>query len=452
MRYNLLNDMLKRKIEKKLLEWKLTPNHNPLVIKGCRQCGKTYSALNFARQNYQSVVYLNFFENKHFKEIFAESSDISRIILELSAFLGNNAQFIAGDTCIILDEIQECPQARTALKFFKIDGRFDIIATGSLLGVSGYREEPVSIPVGYETTLQMFPMDFEEFLWANNVTEEYIKTVTQHIVNVEPLSETMIARMNELLYQYAVVGGMPQVVDYFVHNHLLDNVIQLQRDIVNGYKDDMVKYSSVADKTKIRECFDSIPRQLAKENKKFQFSHVSKGGRASKFQGILKWIEDAGIIQVCHNLSAPELPLAGNAEDSVFKIYMTDIGLLISMLEDGTQYDVLKGRLYTYKGAVIENLIADFLTKAGKKLYYFRKDSGLEVDFVIRWRDECTLLECKASDGNIKSAKTILSHPEKYHVYNAIKLCDKNVGQSNGIITFPLFLGAFLFDKDVVTL
>lgn len=437
--------MLKRKIENQLKKWKSDPNHNPLVIKGCRQCGKTFSALHFANENYESVVYINFYENNLFKEIFSTDNSIDRITMELSAVIGRKNAFLPHQTCIILDEIQEAPAARSCLKFFKLDGRYDVIATGSLLGIAGYKEEPVSIPVGYETVITMFPLDFEEFLWANGVSEDYIKDLVNNLKTLTPLSDSVFNFMHSQMLHYVVVGGMPAVVNAFVEDKLLDVVLQLQRDIINGYRDDMVKYSPKAEKSKIRECFDSIPRQLAKENKKFQYSLIEKGGRASKFTGVIKWIEDAGIIKTCHNLTIPELPLSGNAETDTFKIYMTDIGLLTAMLEDGTQFDILHNRLYTYKGALVENLIADFFTKAGKKLFYFRKDSGLEVDFVIRWENEATLIECKSSDGNIKSAKTILSHPEKYHVGGAIKLCNKNIGQSNGIITLPLFLGAFLF-------
>lgn len=437
--------MLKRKIEKELYRWKSTPDHNPLVIKGCRQCGKTFSALHFANENYESVVYVNFFENNLYKEIFSGDNSIDRITMELSAVPGKRNVFIPHNTCIILDEIQEAPAARAALKFFKIDGRYDIIATGSLLGIAGYKDAPVSIPVGYETVITMYPLDFEEFLWANQISDAYIQNLREHLDRFEPLSESVFSYMHQIMLRYIVVGGMPAVVNSFVSHHQFDEVLQLQRDIINGYRDDMVKYSPKPEKSKIRECFDSIPRQLAKENKKFQYSQVMKGGRASKFAGVIKWIEDAGIIQICHNLSIPELPLAGNVEPDSFKIYMTDIGLLVAMLEEGTQFDILHNRLYTYKGAIIENLIADFFAKAGKKLYYFRKNSGLEIDFVTRWENEATLIECKSSDGNIKSTKTILSHPEKYHVGHAIKLCNRNIGQSNGIITLPLFLGAFLF-------
>ena len=206
----------------------------------------------------------------------------------------------------------------------------------------------------------------------------------------------------------------------------------------------MIKYAEKKDKGRIAECFQSIPKQLSKENKKFQYSVIKKGATAAQYAGSLQWIEDAGIISRCYNLSIPELPLDGNAISDVFKVYMKDTGLLISMLVDGTQFDVLSGSLYGYKGAIFENLIADFLAKMGRKLYYYHKDSGLEIDFVIRWRGKCTLVEVKASTGNTKSAKTILSHPEKYHVDQCIKLGDYNIGSSGQIITLPLYMGFML--------
>ena len=438
--------MLKRKIHEKLVEWKNSLNHNPLVIKGCRQCGKTYSAVHFAKQNYRSVVYVNFYENNMFKEAFSHSLNISEITMYLSSLLSADTQFIEKETCIILDEIQECPNARAALKFFKLDGRYDVIATGSLLGVAGYRDEAISVPVGYETVVTMYPLDFEEFLWANNISDEYIKLLKKHLYEITPLPEVMRLKMREIVLNYTVVGGMPAAVVEFIESKTLNKVLHIQRDIVEGYKDDMLKYAPKNEKSKIRECFDSIPSQLAKENKKFQYSKIEKNGRASKYAGALQWIEDAGIINRCYNLRMPELPFAGNAVNDVFKVYMADIGLLVSMLEEGTQFDILQGALYTYKGAIIENLVADFLTKAGKKLYYFHKDTGLEVDFLIRRDNEAVLLECKATNGNVKSTKTILNHPEKYHVYKAIKLSDSNIGVTGEILTIPIFMGAFLFN------
>ena len=435
--------MLKRKIEQKLTDWKNTPDHKPLIIKGCRQCGKTFSVLDFAKKNYTHVVYLNFFENPDYASVFSGSLEVDHIIMLLSALLGKKAIFEAGKTVLILDEIQDCPDARTALKFFRLDGRFDVIGTGSLLGAKGYGKEPKSIPVGSETVIDMYPLDFEEFLWANEVDKPIIELLKKNLSEEIPVPEALHHRMHQLLLQYAVVGGMPEAVQEFVNTRQMDEVLRIQRDIIRSYEDDMVKYAEKKDKSRIKECFQSIPKQLSKENKKFQYSVVRKGSTASKYEGSLQWIEDAGIITRCYNLSITELPLDGNAEKDVFKVYMKDCGLFVSMLEDGTQYDILQGKLYGYKGAVFENLIADIFTKMGRKLYYFRKDSGLEVDFVIRYKGACTLVEVKASTGNIKSTKTILRHPEKYHVYSAIKLGDYNIGRTDQILTLPLYM-AFL--------
>ena len=435
--------MLKRKIEQQLLNWKNTAGHKPLILKGCRQCGKTFSVLDFAKKNYKHVVYLNFFENPDYASVFAGSLEVDNIIMMLSALLGKNAVFEAGETVLILDEIQDCPDARTALKFFRLDGRFDVIGTGSLLGVKGYGKEPKSIPVGSETVVDMYPLDFEEFLWANGIAEPIIALLKKNLDTETPIPEALHHRMQQLLLQYTVVGGMPEAVQSFVDTKQMDQVLSIQQNIIRSYEDDMVKYADKKDKSRIKECFQSIPRQLSKENKKFQYSVVKKGSTASKYEGSLQWIEDAGIISRCYNLSITELPLDGNAKQDTFKVYMKDCGLFATMLEDGTQYDILQGNLYGYKGAIFENLVADIFAKMGRKLYYFRKDSGLEVDFVIRYKGECTLVEVKASTGNAKSTKTILRHPEKYHVHSAVKLGNYNIGRSGQILTLPLYM-AFL--------
>lgn len=438
--------MLKRKIEQKLIDWKNTENRKPLIIKGCRQCGKTFSVLNFAKKNYKNVVYLNFFENPDYSSVFAGSLEVDTIVMMLSALLGSEATFESENTVLILDEIQECPEARTALKFFRMDGRYDVIGTGSLLGVKGYGKEPKSVPVGSETVIDMYPLDFEEFLWANGIAAPVIDMLRKCLQKETPVPEALHNRMKQLLLQYVVVGGMPEAVQTFVDTKQMNEVLQIQRDIVRSYEDDMVKYAEKKDKSRIKECFQSIPKQLSKENKKFQYSVVKKGSTASKYAGSLQWIEDAGIIVRCYNLSITELPLDGNAEEDIFKVYMRDCGLFVSMLEDGTQYDILQGNLYGYKGAVFENLIADIFGKMGRKLYYFHKDSGLEVDFVIRYKGQCTLVEVKASTGNAKSTRTILSHPEKYHVSQAIKLGDYNVGRTGQLLTLPLYM-AFLLKE-----
>lgn len=436
--------MLKRKIEQALTDWKNTPNHSPLIIKGCRQCGKTYSVRDFAKKNYKHEVYLNFFKNPSYISIFDGSLEIDNLIMMMSALLGPSAVFKPGETVIILDEIQDCPEARTALKFFREDGRFDVIGTGSLLGVKGYGKQPKSIPVGSETVIEMHPLDFEEFLWANGITPQVIDMLKKCFDEEKPVPEALHEKMRQLILQYTVVGGMPEVVDTFVKTKQMNSVLALQRDIVRSYEDDMVKYTDDKDKPLIKECFQSIPKQLSKENKKFQYSVVKKGGTASKFQGSIQWIEDAGIIARCYNLDLPELPLDGNAIDDIFKVYMQDTGLFVSTLEDGTQFDILQGNLYGYKGAIFENLMADIFTKMGRKLYYYHKDSGLEIDFVIRYKSGATLIEVKATTGNTKSTKTILAHPEKYHVAGAIKLGDYNVGRNEKMLTIPIYMGFLL--------
>ena len=437
--------MLQRKIERTLIKWKNTPNHKPLIIKGCRQCGKTFSVNAFAKEYYTHVVYINFFEHPDYKLAFEGSKQIDSIVMNLTALIPNS-RFVSGQTCIILDEIQECSAARTALKFFKIDGRYDVIATGSLLGVCGYKGDETdynSIPVGYEQHIEMFPLDFEEFLWANGINQEIIELLTKSLQERTPIPPAIHQRMRQLILEYTIVGGMPEVVNRFIATHNMSDVLEEQHSIITGYKEDMVKYAANEDKVRLRAAFDSIPRQLSKENKKFQFSVIKKGARAKEYITGIQWLEDAGIIIRCRNLSITELPIEGNAIEDSFKVYMRDTGLFVSMLEEGTQFDILQGRLYGYKGAIFENLIADIFTKMGRKLYYYRKDSGLEIDFVIRYHSECVLVEVKASTGNTKSTKTILQHPDKYHVYQAIKLGDYNIGEKDGILTLPVYM-AFL--------
>lgn len=439
--------MLKRKIEYILKAWKEETGHKPLVIKGCRQCGKTFSVRKFAQENYEYMVYLNFIENPNCILAFEGSKVVDDITMNITAMMPN-VVFEEGKTCLVLDEVQDCPAARSALKFFQIDGRYDVIATGSLLGVRGYgdKNDYSSIPVGYETHLNMYPLDFEEFLWACGITPEIISRIKTCLDTEQPVPEALHQRFRQLLLQYAVVGGMPDIVNLFTESHDIGKVLAGQRSIVDSYEEDMVKYAPNRDKSRIRECFESIPRQLGKDNKKFQYSLIQKGAKASQYAGCIQWIEDAGIVCRCRNLNITELPLDGNAMEEVFKIYMIDTGLFVSMLEDGTQFDILQGKLYGYKGAIFENLIADIFAKMGRKLYYFRKDSGLEVDFVMRYQGECTLVEVKAQSGNVKSSKTILAHPEKYHVNRLVKLGDYNVGRQDKMLVLPLYM-AFLLTQ-----
>lgn len=436
--------MLNRKIYNILTEWKKDPYKKPIIIKGCRQCGKTYAVLEFAKANYEHVLYINFLEDKQAKQVFTDSLNAQHIITGLSALYGSNVQLVPHKTCIIFDEIQQCPDARAALKFLSIDGRFDILCTGSLLGVSGYVSQVSSIPVGYEYIVDMYPLDFEEFLWANGIQEDVMQVLADALAGETPVPLSIHTRLRQLLLQYAVLGGMPEVVADFMKNQDFARCLEIQRRIVRDYGDDVIKYAIQEDKALIKECFQSIPRQLSKENKKFQYSVVLKRGTAAKFRGSLQWLEDAGIIRRCYNLEITELPLDGNALPDQFKVYMADTGLFVSMLEEGSQFDILQGNLFGYKGAIFENLIADIFGKMGRKLYYFRKESGLELDFVIRYKGLCTPVEVKAVSGNAKSLKTIMKHPEKYHVSSALKLGDYNIGRMDGVLTMPLYMAFML--------
>lgn len=452
--------MLKRKIETYLAKWKKSEDKKPLVIKGIRQCGKTYIVRKFAKENYESVVYMNFILEPDKKSAFTGNMDVDTIVLNLSALIPGS-RFIDGKTCIILDEIQECKEARTALKSFHIDGRFDVIATGSLLGVKGYgrskknKEEGEgqdSVPVGYETVIDMYPLDFEEFLWANGISDMVIDSVKSCFENERAVPSGIHKAMMELLYRYVIVGGLPEVVNCFLETKNIELIYKVQRNLIAGYEEDMVKYADDADKPRIRECFESVPKQLAKENKKFQYSIVRKGGRASQYIGSIQWLEDAGVVRRCYNTQITELPLEGNSIKDSFKIYTTDIGILMAMLDYGTQADILKGNLFGYKGAIFENLMADFLCKSGQKLYYFHKDSGLELDFLIRFKGECVILEVKAKSGKAKSMSTVLKNKDVYHVDHAIKLGQYNVGREGEVLTIPLYMGFLVKDKiaDVV--
>ena len=446
--------MLKRKIETYLTEWKKSKGRKPLVIKGIRQCGKTYIVQKFAKENYESVVYMNFILEPDKKSAFTGNIDVDTIILNLSALIPGS-RFINGRTCIILDEIQACKEARTALKSFHIDGRFDVISTGSLLGVKGYgkskkkneEEGQDSVPVGYETVVDMYPLDFEEFLWANGINDTVIDSVRTCFENETAIPDGIHKAMMELLYRYVIVGGLPEVVNCFLDTKNIELIYKAQRNLIAEYEEDMAKYADDADKPHIRECFESIPKQLAKENKKFQYSVVKKGGRASQYIGSIQWLEDAGIVQRCYNTSITELPLDGNSIKDCFKVYTTDIGILMAMLDYGTQVDILKGNLLGCKGAIFENLMADFLCKSKQKLYYFHKESGLELDFLVRFKGECVILEVKAKASKAKSMTTVLKNKDVYHVNNAIKLGQYNVGREGNVLTIPLYMGFLIQDK-----
>ena len=444
--------MFKRKILKEFENWKASGGKKKaLVVKGMRQIGKTSSVLEFARSHYENVVYINFKENENAKRVFDSDLNVGRITIDLSA-LFPNAHFVENKTVIIFDEIQECANARASIKPFMEDGRYDIICTGSLLGIKGYnRKKGKGVPTGFERIIYMKPMDFEEFLWAKGIGENVIAYLKDCYEKKEPVSEATHNAMLRYFKEYLCVGGLPYVVSRFVETSDMNVVWQEQQDILEEYKDDFGKHldeneNEEIDRTllgRINRVFDSIPAQLAKENNKFVYSQLEKKGRSENYQTAIQWLYDCGIINICHNLTNIAEPLEGYKIENTFKIYVQDSGLFVAMLERGTAAKILSGDLGFYKGAIYENIIADCFSKQGRKLFYFRKDTGLEIDFVENIGGEIAIIEVKATTGRSKSAKTVLSN-DNYAAKVCYKLSENNIGVADKMVTLPYYMAMFL--------
>lgn len=440
--------MFKRKIMAEFEAWKNSSGRKKaLVVKGLRQIGKTYSVREFAKANYENIVYVNFKENESAKKIFDADLNVNRIIIDLSALIPG-IHFVEGKTVIIFDEIQECANARSSIKPFCEDGRFDIIATGSLLGIKGYnKKKSKGVPTGFERIVYMKPMDFEEFLWAKGIGEDVIQYLRDCYKNKTPVSDATHQAMLRYFKEYICVGGLPYIVDQFISTNDMNVVWQEQHDIIEEYKDDFGKHLDeneneeidLALLARINRVFESIPAQLAKENKKFVFSALEKKARTENYLPAIQWLCDFGIITLCHNLNNITDPLEGNKIDNIFKIYMQDSGLFISMLDRDCASKILLGELGCYKGAIFENIIADSFSKQDRKLYYFHKDSGLEIDFVSKVNNDISLIEVKATTGNTKSAKTVLKNSQ-YDVDVCYKLSENNIGIAENIITIPYYM------------
>ena len=440
--------MFKRKIMAEFEAWKNSSGRKKaLVVKGLRQIGKTYSVREFAKANYENIVYVNFKENESAKKIFDADLNVNRIIIDLSALIPG-IHFVEGKTVIIFDEIQECANARSSIKPFCEDGRFDIIATGSLLGIKGYnKKKSKGVPTGFERIVYMKPMDFEEFLWAKGIGEDVIQYLRDCYKNKTPVSDATHQAMLRYFKEYICVGGLPYIVDQFISTNDMNVVWQEQHDIIEEYKDDFGKHLDeneneeidLALLARINRVFESIPAQLAKENRKFVFSALEKKARTENYLPAIQWLCDFGIITLCHNLNNITDPLEGNKIDNIFKIYMQDSGLFISMLDRDCASKILLGELGCYKGAIFENIIADSFSKQDRKLYYFHKDSGLEIDFVSKVNNDISLIEVKATTGNTKSAKTVLKNSQ-YDVNVCYKLSENNIGIAENIITIPYYM------------
>lgn len=434
---------LKRKIDEYLINWKSSINKKPLIVRGARQVGKTESIMKFANSNYESVIEINFVRDEKYKKIIDDGYDTNSIIKNISR-ISPDKKFISGKTLIFFDEITSFPEIATSLKFFKIDGRFDVICSGSMLGLNYQKIESNS--VGYKNDYTMFSMDFEEFLWAKGYDTDTILDMLSHLERIEPFNELEMEIYHNLFLDFTILGGMPAVVCDYIIKGTFEGSLDTQHQLVEDYKEDIKKYANGLDKTRILNVYNSIVPQLAKEHKKFQASKVEKGAKFKDYRGCAEWLVDAGIINVCYCLNFPELPLKGNYDIDKFKLYFSDTGLLVSLLDDESSEDLrVNKNLGIYKGALFENCIAESLIKQGYNLYYYkREDSTLEQDFFLRNSDSLIPLEVKAKNSKAKSLKTLIESDKYQDISFGIKLSYNNIGYNNKIFTFPYFCSFLL--------
>lgn len=436
---------LKRKIDSFLENWFKDDNKKPLIVKGARQIGKSESVRKFASKFYPNVIEINFIESPQFRNILDGGYSTDNIVKNITR-IDPSITFMPGSTLIFFDEVQAVPDIVSSLKFFCIDGRYDVICSGSLLGINYKQIE--SISVGYKTDYEMFSLDFEEFLWAKGYGDDLRKDLLNSMIKSEALNKPTFAVLNDLFMDYIILGGMPEVVSSYIDSGTFSGTLELQKQIISAYREDIRKYSSGADQTRITRVFDAIPVQLAKENKKFQISKIGHGARFYEYAGCIDWLQDAGIIKKCYCLNFPELPLKGNYDDTKFKLYMADTGLLISMLDDEAQQDLRANKnLGVYKGALYESIVSEALYKSGYSLFYYKRDdSSLEEDFFIRDTDSLIPVEAKARSGKSQSMKTLINGEKYSDVHWGIKLSSNNIGYDNNIYTFPYFCAFLLRD------
>ena len=434
-----MEKLLKRKIDKYLTDWKNRPDRKPLIIKGARQIGKTRSVEWFAGQNYASVIEINFIEQKKYREIFNDGFEVDAILKNIS-LLNPELKFIPGNTIFFFDELQACPNCATSLKFFKLDGRFDVICSGSLMGIS-YREIE-SNSVGYKEDYEMHSMDFEEFLWAMGYNDEFTADLLSHMLDVRPLSELQMDTLMSMFRDYVIIGGMPEVVSTYVRNKNFSGTLDIQRQLLKDYEEDITKYVEGLDKAKVKAVYNHISTFLAKENKRFQITKIARNARNRDYMVCVEWLADAGVVNVCYCLNQPELPLKGNYDPKMYKIYFKDTGLLIASLDEEAQEDLRANRnLGTYKGAIYENIVGDMLVKQGYRLFYYHSDRpALEMDFFIRDADSLIPVEVKANDGATASLNRLLNDDKYNDVKYGIKLGYRNIGFNGKFYTFPYFL------------
>ena len=430
---------LQRKIDSYLKQWKTDSQKKPLIIKGPRQVGKTESILHFAKTAYESIIYINFVEEPKYRMIVEDGYNVNSIVKNISR-IDPSKQFIAGKTILVFDELQEFPEIATALKFFAIDGRFDVVCSGSLLGISYKRIESNS--VGYKTDYELYSLDFEEFLIAKGYQEDFIEEIYVHMKEGQPFSELTMSVLKELFLDYCILGGMPAVVLRYIETGTFEGTLEMQRQLLADYQEDIRKYADGMDQTRILNVYHQIPVQLSKENKKFQISKVAKGARFRDYRGCIEWLRDAGLINICYCLHMPELPLKGNFDDTKYKIYFKDTGLLVAMLDEEAQEDLRANKnMNVYKGALYENIVREALSKCGYQLYYYKRDdSTLEEDFFLRTASCLVPVEVKAVNGRSKSLRMLIDSDKYEDIQYGIKLCAGNIGVENKILLFHIFV------------
>ena len=434
-----MEKLLRRKVDAYLIDWKNNPDRKPLIVKGARQVGKTFSVELFANQNYKSVIKINFVEQTKYRNIFDDGFEVDAILKNIS-LLNPDFKFIPGDTIFFFDELQACPNCATSLKFFKLDGRFDVICSGSLMGIN-YKEIE-SNSVGYKEGYEMHSMDFEEFLWAKGYSDEFVEELYEHMHNLEPLSALQMDVMLELFRDYVIIGGMPEVVDTYIKNKNFSGTLGIQKQLLKDYEEDITKYVEGLDKAKVKAVYNHISTFLAKENKRFQITKIARNARNRDYIGCVEWLADAGIINVCYCMNHPELPLKGNYDPKLYKIYFKDTGLLIASLDEEAQEDLRANKnLGTYKGAIYENIVGDMLVKQGYQLYYYSNDRpAIEMDFFVRDAGSLIPVEVKANDGATPSLNNLLKESKFPDIKYGIKLGYKNIGYNGKFYTFPYFL------------
>ncbi|MGM9528487.1 MAG: ATP-binding protein [Phascolarctobacterium sp.] len=432
--------MLKRKIYDKLLAWKKAEKKDAILLRGVRQCGKTYIVRAFGKAEYKSFIEINFIERPDLQSIFSGVLQVDEMVRQIKLLMPN-CQFIPGETLLFLDEIQDCPNGRTSLKFWAQDGRFDVIASGSLLGIEFKNE--VSIPVGYEEQFIMYPLCFEEFLWALGIDEDLNIMLEPYLSGEKLLPEATHAALMRYLREYMVVGGLPEVVTNYIETNDYSRVQAVQEKILRDYQDDIAKYALNQDKIKAKQCFLAIPRQLSKENHKFQYSVVEKKATARKFESSLDWLCNAGLIKYAYNLSSTFFPAKAYVKEDQFRVYLCDIGLLVAMfgyqMKAAILNDMLEGPA---KGGIYESLVADMLSKRDQELYYYKKeDSTLEIEFILERECSIVPVDVKAKKGPTRSLNELLKQEQ---IHKGYKLTAQNAGIVDKKITLPLYMATVI--------